>query len=103
MDVAITTHAVQRFKQRFRLQFHRDAFESSRVKYFIRNLFNQSHSCDFALKQSIGVYNKLCIQNNSLMHYARYKNLVFAYKKEQDTIVILTVMQSGNKIGHVIM
>ena len=28
----------QRFKQRFRLQFHRDVFESSRVKYFIRNL-----------------------------------------------------------------
>lgn len=58
----------------------------------IKKKFAESVSCDFALKQRIGSYNKLCCDYGIKVHYNMVGDMIFAYHNTDVGIVIRTVM-----------
>jgi hypothetical protein len=101
--VKITPHARKRFRERFRLQFHPDIFREGRDLSMIRKLFSEAKSVDFALMQSRGHYNALCIKHGKVVRVSKVRNFVFVHGEpdEHKEVVIYTMMQEGSaRIAH---
>lgn len=99
MNVRVSKHAYDRFKERFRLMFHRDMMEPSRRNYLIKKLYGESTPCDFALKQKIGFYNSICVRYNAKVNYSMYKDkIIFAWAVDEGDVIILTALNRDMKV-----
>lgn len=102
-NTKVTAHARQRFRERFRLQFHPDVFREGRDLATIRRLFSEAKSVDFALMQCPGHYNALCIKHGRRVRISKVRNFVFVHSEtdQQGETIIYTMMQEGNaRIAH---
>lgn len=93
-NVAISNHAVQRFRQRFRLHYHKSIFEENRERYMIKTLFDKSSSSDFALKMCSGKYNAACIKHGSPVHFYDYNNLIRFCCVERDGVLLIATLKN---------
>lgn len=100
MNIRVSAHAAQRFKERFRLMFHKDTFTDNRHRDVLKTLFTQSRSVDFALKQCPGKYNALCTKHGRKVDIHRYKDLMLIIScVEHDTRVILTCLRNDQTVN----
>lgn len=92
----VTMHARQRFRERFRLQFHPDIFKEGRDVPMLRKLFAEAKPVDFALMQCPGRYNALCVKHGRKVRISKLRNIVFVHSDTGGTTTLYTVVQEGS-------
>lgn len=102
MKIRITKHAKDRFRERFRLQFHSEIFKGGRENLMIEKLFTKSSSVDFSLMMKSGEYNSVCIKHRKKVRLNQYKNMVFVWCEYENTKHVITVIRTPCVIGGVL-
>lgn len=99
--IVVTNHAMNRFRQRFRLLYSEQLLgDVQSVRHFMRDRFNESIGIDFALRQRVGLYNAICVRYNSLVRYNQFGKVVFVWEYDGGDIIIKTVLRAGTSIHY---
>lgn len=100
--IVVTNHAMNRFRQRFRLLYSEQLLgDVQSVRHFMRDRFNESIGIDFALRQRVGLYNAICVRYNSLVRYNQFGKVVFVWEYDDGgDIIIKTVLRAGTSIHY---